>query len=262
MGLLLSHICMVRIWGDMIQISRKGSPPPTTRGQRGEVKGFTRDSRFRLLCLMHQVEFKKAAFVTLTYPGVWSSDPRDWKNDLVKFRGRLERHFGKVRVVWRLEFQKRGAPHYHLILFDPPFVPKEWLSKAWYDSVGSGLPEHLEAGTQIKLVCGADSPKLVMKYVAKYTAKFEDQKTESEVTYVGRHWGKWNIGKIAPVEVETGATTAFGLVDTICGGSVDASPYYPGDPLSCRLFGSSLGDRDFATRVVGILKEKRLRARG
>jgi hypothetical protein len=56
-------------------------------------------------------------FVTLTYPELYAEDWRVWKRDLEAFLKRIQRKYDyMVGCCWRVEFQKRGAPHFHLIM--------------------------------------------------------------------------------------------------------------------------------------------------
>jgi hypothetical protein len=129
-------------------------------------------------------------FFTLTYPGSWPRDPEVWKKHLRAFRGRMERKHGKFPAVWRLEFQRRGAPHFHLLVFldVAPSALREFVSSSWYGVVGSGDQGHLKAGTQ---VVGVDSWRRVRNYAVKYLGKIEQQAIDPERP-PGRFWGYWN----------------------------------------------------------------------
>lgn len=124
-------------------------------------------------------------FITLTYPGEWSHDARVWKRDLDKFGKRFARKYPKAACVWKLEPQpKRKAPHYHGIVTGVRFIDREWLSKAWYEVVGSRDNRHRRAGTQVQLV---QSHRGVISYAAKYTAK--PQALPADWQEPGRWWG-------------------------------------------------------------------------
>lgn len=49
-----------------------------------------------------------------------------------------------------LEFQDRGAPHYHILITG--ILDRQELSRMWYDIVNSGDPRHLQAGTSIQFI--------------------------------------------------------------------------------------------------------------
>lgn len=63
------------------------------------------------------------AMITLTHPGDWetvASDGKNLKRRFEAWRKRYHRAWGeKLRCVWKLEFQRRGAPHLHLWMLPP-----------------------------------------------------------------------------------------------------------------------------------------------
>lgn len=129
-------------------------------------------------------------FITLTYPGNYAGDWHTWKAQLRAWFERLRRRLPAAGVTWKLEPQKRGAPHFHLLVVGVPFIAKEWLSSSWYQVVKSGDPKHKEAGTQVQL---AHSHRGVLAYAAKYCAKAEELPPDWQGG-VGRWWGVYNRG--------------------------------------------------------------------
>lgn len=158
-------------------------------GKRGKAS-FSRASRRRLLYLL--ASLNRAAlpwlplFLTLTYPAVWSENPNDWKSHAEALYKRLVRQFPacKVSIIWRLEPQERGAPHFHLFVFGVRFIDYKWLARAWYEIVASGDVQHLSAGTRVERV---KSWRGVMSYASKYVAKVPE--AGIEFGDVGRWWG-------------------------------------------------------------------------
>lgn len=97
--------------------------PVVGGGVRGKILTFSKESRRRLMRLLNSVNRDEVAlpyFVTLTYHNTWPSSRAGRKKHLDAFQKRMERAYGKFAAVWRLEFQKRGAPHYHLLIFLHP----------------------------------------------------------------------------------------------------------------------------------------------
>lgn len=126
-------------------------------------------------------------FVTLTYPAQYSDNPADWKNNLDNLASRLHRKFPQASFVWRLEFQKRGAPHYHLLVYGIVLdlqTTRAWFARAWYEVVGSGDVKHLQAGTQADR---CRDWRGVVSYAAKYLGKLDAAEHEN----VGRWWGAY-----------------------------------------------------------------------
>jgi hypothetical protein len=157
------------------------------QSKRGKVRGFSRKSRQRFLAFVAMLR-KDALplFVTLTYPEWWPVEWQTWKDDLDKFiKNHVMRKWPGAAVIWKLEPQERGAPHFHLMIWGVPYMPKEWLAETWYKVAGTNDPKHLQAGTRVER---ARSFRGVMCYAGKkYMGK--------EVTlpagweHVGRFWG-------------------------------------------------------------------------
>lgn len=120
---------------------------------RSEVTEWSKRSRMRMVRALAELDYSQwddsagdSAMVTLTYPGDWESvapDGRTVKNHFRRLQHRWRRALGKDswRVLWKLEFQKRGAPHIHFLARVPATVGKvsfeEWLSNAWAAAVGA-----------------------------------------------------------------------------------------------------------------------------
>lgn len=181
---------------------REGQDPPRPglyeeppRPKRGECQGFSRRSRRRLMVELAKTRTDglHSLFVTLTYPGELTEDMRNWrtwKRHIAAFRKRLQRRWRTLTGgVWKIEFQKRGAAHFHIMLFFdckmalPQF--RAWVSRSWYEIVGSGQLSHLRAGTNVKRL---DGRRAIRAYVSKYVAKIQPDGVEIPAQW-GRTWG-------------------------------------------------------------------------
>lgn len=120
----------------------------------------------------------------------------------------MQRKYGRFPMVWRLEFQKRGAPHFHLLAFldVPPVQLYQFVSESWYESCGEISPEHLAAGTNVQ---GVKSWRGVMAYAAKYMGKLE--LLAPGVESPGRFWGVW-FKELLPISFEETVVTFFHAV--------------------------------------------------
>ena len=76
-------------------------------------------------------------------------DPRRHRAMFRAFKERLRREFPGAFGLWRAEWQRRVAMHWHVALWGVERVPRDWLSQSWYETCGSGEVSHLRAGTQI-----------------------------------------------------------------------------------------------------------------
>jgi hypothetical protein len=172
------------------------------------------------------------AMVTLTYPADWLTvvpDGKTAKRHLQAFRKRYVKAWGEdIPAVWKLEFQDRGAPHFHLLMVPPhgkARIPgararkaawvgaglsfKRWLSAVWADIVDHPDPaekeKHLGAGTNVNYSEGlrASDPKRVAVYFTKHGSfrKKEYQHCVPEPWRApgkgpGRFWGYWSLHRV------------------------------------------------------------------
>lgn len=154
----------------------------------------------RRIAAVNRLAYRKPpAFLTLTYPREFPTDPAVYKAHARAFLKRLWRAHGARPVVWRLEFQKRGAPHFHMLVFDLPASEemKRWVLGTWYAVCASGDRRHLKHGADLQRM---ESWKKVGVYLSKYLAKIDPTEDRDHVP-VGRFWGVEHGGllSVAPV---------------------------------------------------------------
>ena len=157
------------------------------------------------------------AMVTLTYPGDWLTvvpTGQVLKRHMKALRKRYARAWGEEwACVWKLEFQRRGAPHVHMLCTPPHGRARTtgetfavWLSAAWADVVDHPDPEqrrrHERAGTALDYAEGlrATDPRRVAAYFTKHglMASKEYQhhvppEWSEPGTGPGRFWGVWTL---------------------------------------------------------------------
>jgi hypothetical protein len=122
-------------------------------------------------------------FITLTYPRQWAAEPETWKRHLDLFGQWIRYHHKTASIIWKLEPQERGAPHYHLMVFGIPFLPAQKVAQRWFEIVGSGDPSHRKAGTETRRV---NSINGVMRYASK---NYMGKECHGFGMNVGRFWG-------------------------------------------------------------------------
>lgn len=171
--------------GSLVKVHHPSTVSSSSRGgTRGKVRSFSRSSRKRLLeryARMSNKGFqqKPAVFVTLTYPKNYPT-ARVAKAHLNSLRKRLEYKFNiKASGSWKLEFQKRGAPHFHILFFNLPFLPKRDLQVMWAEIIGD------ETKTVFTRIERIQSRKKAMLYVSKYIAKMPDQDVSNDEFLIG-----------------------------------------------------------------------------
>jgi hypothetical protein len=84
-----------------------------------------------------------------------------------------------------LEFQQRGAPHFHIFVTHPTEL--KWVSQKWYDIVNSEDPRHLRAGTKCERLRGGKAATI--SYASKYACKMAQKDVPEGYENVGRFWG-------------------------------------------------------------------------
>ena len=177
----------------------------------------------RLLTLDYHplLEQGTIAMVTLTLPGDWETvapNGKAFKRLIRAWQRRYLRAWGQpIWGAWKLEFQRRGAPHLHIMTVPPPGLSeregmpfREWLSWSWASVVDHPDPEqkrrHLLAGTAVDYREGlrCTDPQRVAIYFTKHgtMSNKEYQHIVPELWRgagdgPGRFWGVWGL---SPVE--------------------------------------------------------------
>lgn len=155
---------------------------------RGVITRFTKESRRRLQFAVRNTVDMWKVFLTLTYPEAYPASGPQTKKHLAAFCAYLRRK--KIAYLWILEFQRRGAPHYHFILSG--YIDKDDVAQRWYEIVGSEDPWHRAAGTRIE---GIKNHGKVEAYVYSYMSKLSQKAVPRHFHNVGRFWGSSRLLK-------------------------------------------------------------------
>ena len=158
---------------------------------RGKITKWSRKSQMRFkqkLATLEQNKLSEALEITLTYPKEFpcADDHETYKTHLGYMSMWLQRR--GFSGAWKLEFQTRGAPHYHILAIPPNKLKglgelRKAIAEQWYRIVRSEDPKHLKAGTEVSTI---KSPEGIIGYMASYMAK-KDQTLPNNFT--GRYWG-------------------------------------------------------------------------
>jgi len=195
-----------------------GEKSPTPRKP---IQKWTPKSRANMVARFSSLDYSSMfekdkpipVMITLTYPGDWlvvAPSAKASKAHLTSFRKRFERRFGiKLQALWRAEFQRRGAVHFHLFCVAPIPVNefRDWVAETWVSIVNHPDPEqkrrHRVAGTAVDISLGAtqDSPHRIAVYFSKHSSpnigakEYQNQPPQEwiESGSVGRFWGYWNL---------------------------------------------------------------------
>jgi hypothetical protein len=169
---------------------RVNPPPPPLRGT---VHEFSRASRRRVIDRLQCIRLDlldTPVWVTLTFHEGWRSSPTHVRHVFLAWLMRLRRRWPMIYYMWRLQLQKRGAPHWHLILWpaahSTPLAPEallRWIYTSWHACADPTSPHHAKHGTKAEYL---NHQTAVYRYVSKYVAKVD---LTLERSYTGRRWG-------------------------------------------------------------------------
>ena len=176
-----------------INIDRYGA------SKRGKVINFSSKSKLRLLKSIRNTDCILKSFVTLTYPRKFASNGRLVKQHFNNFLTQLRKYYGNFNYAWVLEFQKRGAPHFHIIIDKSVKIltstgagnlasNTSFMSEIWYNIVNSGDSRHLRYGVDIQPVTDPNTFALA-SYFSKYMTKEGQKDVPFYYRDVGRFWG-------------------------------------------------------------------------
>lgn len=125
------------------------------------------------------------------------NDARTGKAHLRAFLERVRRKFPNSSAIWRIEYQERGAVHFHILFFSLPFWKADDIRKVWGEIIGEENP-------RIKIET-IRTRRGTTYYVSKYVAKVGNDALVSlsslPYSHEGRHWGYFNKPQIPMQEL-------------------------------------------------------------
>jgi hypothetical protein len=178
--------------------------PEAGAAKRGEIRELTWQALQRMRLRAVNTTTPWRSLITLTYPRLWQGNGEKVKTDLNAMLTHLRLRCGHLRYLWFLEFQKRGAPHFHILtdleLPQPrvgiwrngkraaehcPTVTK-WLLETWTATIGNrGCSSEYELRVEWEALRDAEGGA---RYVAKYACKAKQKIVPKEYWSVGRFW--------------------------------------------------------------------------
>jgi len=169
---------------------KRNFKPLLLRSEVGKIKSFSRRSRSRLnKRIASLTKNEMPLFVTLTYGKQYPEDFETFKYHLHLFCTNLLGVYPHAGILWKMEFQQRGAVHYHLFLYGVPLEEaQEYIPRMWHKIAGYGDENHLlfhqgKLARNENCVQKIRSWGGVVFYAGKYFAKLDG------VSRSGRIWG-------------------------------------------------------------------------
>jgi hypothetical protein len=178
---------------ELVDYTRPGPDRKAIYSRRGGVATFSARSRRRLMQLLaslHWADLGPGVFVTLTYHHGWRADAATLKSHLKAWLQWHRDQELELYYIWRLEWQRRGAIHYHVMMWPKKgsgmFIAPEYISRAraaWHRIADPTSMAHESLGLHcIPITCYRQAAAYVSKYVAK-------EQPETCQGYEGRRWG-------------------------------------------------------------------------
>lgn len=200
-------ISAVRVFGEgVVELVRQGDGGPGGGGVRGKIKYLSSRARSKMLFTLSVTTVEFTSLMTLTYPRIYPSSGAVVKSDLNRLRTAFKRRFGGA-IFWFLEFQERGAPHFHIFSTwsHPSTADRVDLARMWVDAqrLTPGLTvcdivsretidQRLASYTVTRHPRTWESirvPGACVRYAAKYALKPYQKAVPKHYQDVGRFWG-------------------------------------------------------------------------
>jgi len=189
----IGNVTGIEIYRSDVVVKREGYAPAVKDRTRAPIREFSKKSRQRLAFTAANTDVVFRSMITLTYPRDFPSDGRLVKRHLNRFLQWFKRDSGGVSLLWFLEFQRRGAPHVHIL--SDRMVPRGVedrrglrfrVSASWYRIVDSGDIRHHAAGTRTERLRSLEGGR---RYAVKYAMKMKQKVVPEAYQNVGRFWG-------------------------------------------------------------------------
>lgn len=185
-------------------------------GRRQKVTSLSPRALSRLAILATSTPTKFKSLLTLTYGANFVSEGTRVKYHLNFMLTKLRRSYGDFDYLWFLEFQARGAPHFHILttlgaptkvqrakfaamwadIVEPqnwPYEQVKWAEgqatyhgELWTNEACQAVHRHKKNWDSLKHEDGA------RRYVIKYATKLQQKIVPKNYRNVGRFWGKVN----------------------------------------------------------------------
>lgn len=181
--------------GVMFSTGKVSCANKTPSVKRGGIKSFSYSSRLRLrsFLLCWHVPERERFCITLTLPwhmDSWSSVMDDFKNVVHRFRVSWLRLFPGDGLVYRVELQRRGAPHLHIVAFHSECSLSDLHDKyflLWHRALQSDLRGgdyyyFYKHGVKVEAV---KSNVAVIRYMCDHASKSK----QAQLGYLGKQWG-------------------------------------------------------------------------
>lgn len=199
-------------YGTCIEICRERvglGTVPVSGGERSGITEFSAKARLNMLSKLCMYNVRWESMLTLTCGADYTSNGARFKQTLNRFLVAYRRSFPQP-YFWFLEFQRRDAPHVHVltVVKNPSTGHRSRVSKIWTAALGldMGSPYYtysrlsdrriIHIGWAVyqinsrprhwEVIRNRDG---ALRYAAKYAAKTRQKIVPQRYSNVGRFWG-------------------------------------------------------------------------
>jgi len=186
----ISHVSLYR---NACKVHRYQSTQPAPKDKnstsvRGSIDSFSMKSRSRLKFVAGNCFPLMVSQFLLTYGKEnVPSDGVTAHAHLASFLNAIRKKYPGSTYMWILEFQKRGAPHFHVFFSFPVSQDKrEWIADRWCSITGGDMSQFLFHHHPKNFI-----PWDMKKggYLCKYLEKKDQKNVPDNFLNVGRFWG-------------------------------------------------------------------------
>jgi len=159
--------------------------------KRGQVKTLSKQSLSKAVFVVSETFIIFTSVVTVTYGKNVPTDGKAVKKHLHNFLQKIRYHFGSFEYLWWLEFQRRGAPHFHILLtLEANKENRYLLAELWVKATNEyKTPEMLRVHRHKKTFETIRKGDNAKRYLTWYTGKQRQKRVPKNYVNVGRFWG-------------------------------------------------------------------------
>jgi len=211
--------------GRWIEIKQPSFGAVSGGGQRGAVTTFSPQSRRRFMKKIYILQSSsRCLWITLTQPAAFVGSIGARRMQKL-FVARVRRAFPTACGLWRIQPQKRGAPHFHFMIYGVAFdgldvkSVRANLSRMWTAVVIGGIEngDKLSARSRGQIArYGCDVAEMntsdgVQRYASRYLSRTD---AAGNAAVVGRQWGAFNRDAL-PVSIAETVTVSRAVAQNV-----------------------------------------------
>jgi hypothetical protein len=197
---------ILEVYENLIKFVNPELPTPDTTPpirEVNDIKTFSQKSRKHLFDIFNKLNYSQYGipiFLSLTYHYDCPPSRENLKQVLENFAMRLKRMLPPYHYIWKLEYQQRGTPHFHMIIF-----PLNKNDNFYTDEIEEKIKAHwLDLKTCKCKHCKKYAAHVVkvytyehcLSYIAKEIAKVQDRYEDHNL---GRIWSSSQNLRCQPI---------------------------------------------------------------